>query len=119
MVFPVPSAAFRKAPKVFATWLAFRRRLTVSRPLDLLPLRRFVDLQHLNGLLVVFGELVHAHDHLLALLDFALVFVAGLGDLGLRESALDGRDHARPCRRCAGCSRFAAASTSSVRRSTK
>ncbi len=59
-----------------------------------MPLRRCIDLQHVDLLLAVFDKRVHAHDLLLARFDGVLILVAGVGDFGLRESALDGGDHA-------------------------
>ena len=82
---PPRSARLLKSSRL--RWLL---RVKRREALNLLLLRRFVDVQHLNRLFGFLGELVDAHDHLLALLDFALEFVAGLRDLGLRKAALDG-----------------------------
>ena len=68
--------------------------------------RRFASFSHLvvaaadssiceqfDRRLVLLDEPVHADNHLSPGFDGVLIFVAGVGDLGLREAAFDGRDH--------------------------
>ena len=51
-------------------------------------------MEQLDGWLVLFDEGIHTYDFLLAGLDRVLVFVAGVGDLGLGVPTFDGGDHA-------------------------
>ena len=66
---------------------------------------RFVDLQQLDGL-VLRLEPVDPHDGALAGFHFALVAVAGGGDLASAESRPRWPRSSRPSRRSAGCTRW-------------
>ena len=94
MVFSQPSAVRFRASRRRGYFFVGAAGPQALQFLQLVLLGGFVDVQQLDGRLVLFHECVHAHDFLLAGFNQVLVFVAGVGDFGLRETAFDGRDHA-------------------------
>src|ERR1700730_2026913 len=57
-------------------------------------MRRLIDLKDLDGFLAIRLERIDTYDNLITSFNLPLVAVAGVGDLGLGESALDSGDHA-------------------------
>ncbi len=114
MVFSVPSAARFKSSSALRT-CALSRRLRSAASFSRCCARCVSSICSSSIGCSSRLEPVDAHDHLLARLHLALVSVAGLRDLGLREAALRWPESCRPSRRCGGCSRWPPLPCRSVR----